>query len=81
MADILGNSLVTVEALEGAAYGAALLAGVGAGIWPDVGAATAKVQVSDETHPGKNQAAYEGIYATYRSLYPTLKETFARLAG
>ena len=81
MADILGNTLVTVEALEGAAYGAALLAGVGAGVWPDVAAATAQIKVSDETHPGQNRSAYEGIYATYRSLYPTLKETFANLSA
>ena len=80
MADVLGNPLVTVEALEGAAYGAALLAGVGAGIWPDVAAATAMIQVGDETYPGPNQSAYEVIYATYRSLYPTLKATFVRLA-
>jgi xylulokinase len=81
LADILGAPLVSVEALEGAAYGAALLAGVGAGVWPDVQAATATIQLGDEVSPGSQAEAYESAYAIYRSLYPTLKQTFAALAG
>src|SRR5690554_1229004 len=34
LADVLGTELVTVNTTEGAAYGAALLAGVGTGVWP-----------------------------------------------
>jgi xylulokinase len=81
MADVFGATLVSVEALEGAAYGAALLAGVGAGIWPDVAAAAEVVQIGEETHPGPNVAAYNDSYAIYRSLYPTLKDTFATLGA
>lgn len=36
LADILGSPLVTTNSTEGAAYGAALLAAVGAGVFPDV---------------------------------------------
>ena len=39
LADVLGVELVTVNTTEGAAFGAALLAGVGAGNWADVPAA------------------------------------------
>ena len=48
LADVLDTELVTVNTTEGAAYGAALLAGVGAGAWPDVDAACeATIQVVD----------------------------------
>ncbi len=80
MADILGVPLVTVDALEGAAYGAALLAGVGADVWSDVVEATAAIQLGEETTPGPDQARYQAIYQVYRSLYPTLKDTFVKLS-
>jgi xylulokinase len=78
-ADVFNASLVTVEALEGAAYGAALLAGVGAGVWPDVKAATAMVQTGEETVPSGNVDVYEKAYQTYRELYPALKGVFGKL--
>ncbi len=81
LADVLGVPLVSVEALEGAAYGAALLAGVGAGVWPDVQTATEVVHLGAETRPGPQQEAYRQAYAIYRTLYPTLKDTFGALAG
>lgn len=82
LADILNSELVTVNTTEGAAYGAALLAGVGAGRWPDVDAACAAViQVTGSTMPNPQTAqAYEPVYAEYRGLYPTLRQTFANLA-
>ncbi|MFC1961090.1 FGGY-family carbohydrate kinase, partial [Chloroflexota bacterium] len=80
MADVFGESLVTVEAVEGAAYGAALLAGVGAGVWPDAIAATQAIQLGKETPVGPDAAAYEQAYQIYRGLYPTLKDTFPKLA-
>jgi xylulokinase len=42
-ADVYGHEVEMVEAEEGAAYGAALLAGVGAGMWASVDAACAAV--------------------------------------
>ena len=59
----------------GAAYGAALLAGVGAGVWPDVDAACdacVKVTGSTEVQP-EMVARYNEIYQSYTRLYPALK--------
>ncbi|MCL4294827.1 MAG: xylulokinase [Anaerolineae bacterium] len=75
LADTLNAELVTVNTTEGAAYGAALLAGVGVGGWPDVDAACqAAIKVTGSTRPQADQAAkYERVYAEYRQLYPALK--------
>ncbi|MDX1992987.1 MAG: xylulokinase [bacterium] len=79
MADILGAPLVSVSTTEGAAYGAALLAAVGAGIYPDVQTACAQtITTSDATEP-KNPDAYSKAYSQYRALYPALKDLFATL--
>ncbi len=76
LADVLNAELVTVNTTEGAAYGAALLAGVGAGVWPSVDAAAAAcVQLTGSTRPQtEGVARYEKVYALYRQLYPALKE-------
>lgn len=75
-ADIYGAEVVTLEAEEGPAYGAALLAGVGAGIFADVDDAVARcVRVQEHTPPDPaTQARYERVYAVYRELYPALKQ-------
>ncbi len=73
-ASVLNAELVTVNTTEGAAYGAALLAGVGAGAWPDVmTACTAAIQVTGSTAPDETVGMYTKMYAQYRALYPTLK--------
>lgn len=83
LADVLNAELVTVNTTEGAAYGAALLAGVGAGAWPDVDTACeACVTVTGSTSPQPEIAAsYEPLYAQYRQLYPALKEVSHGLSG
>jgi xylulokinase len=65
--------LTAVE--EGSAYGAALLAGVAAGVFPDAQAAVADcVRVREAIEPNPEWAhAYEEGYARFRSLYPTIK--------
>ncbi|NDJ77284.1 MAG: xylulokinase [Chloroflexi bacterium] len=81
LADVLGESLVVAEAIEGAAYGAALLAGVGGGVWPDVPtAARQTVKLGERINPGDAASAYEPVYQLYRDLYPALKPTFHALA-
>jgi xylulokinase len=81
LADVLGAELVTVNTTEGAAYGAALLAGVGAGAWPDVAAAcAATVRITGRTPPGPAAATYDQIYPSYRHLYPALSPTFTAIA-
>lgn len=80
LADVLDAEIATVETTEGAAYGAGLLAGVGAGWWPSVDTATdAVVRVTPVASPGPDAALYAERHAIYRGLYPALKDTFPRL--
>jgi xylulokinase len=80
LADVLQSDLVTVNADEGAAYGAALLAAVGTGAFPDVpSACQAAIRVTARTGPGRAAAAYEDFYSIYRQLYPALKPAFHAL--
>jgi xylulokinase len=77
LADVFGVEIVTVNADEGAAYGAALLAATGSGAFRSVEAACdATIQITESTHPGENQKVYESLYPVYRELYPALKPTF-----
>jgi xylulokinase len=74
-ADVYGKEVETVEAEEGAAYGAAILAGVGAKAWSSVDAACdAIVRVAGSTTPNpENSLVTEKGYAMYRRLYPAMK--------
>jgi xylulokinase len=83
LASVLGAELVTVNSTEGAAYGAALLAGVGAGAWKDVAAACeSAIAVTGRDEPDAGwQRAYEAMYPRYRALYPALKGEFAALGA
>ena len=76
LADTFNAELVTVNTTEGAAYGAALLAGVGAGAWSDVDAACdATVMLTGSTRPDpKSAAVHEKAYGLYRKLYPALRD-------
>ena len=82
MADIFGVELVTINVTDGAAYGAALLAGVGTGVYGSVyEAAERTVCVVERTEPDAARVAtYDGLYAEYRGLYGALKPTFDRVA-
>lgn len=79
-ADIYGTRLTSVNVNEGAAFGAAVLASVGAGFYDTVEEACAKtVTHSSALEPGLDQAVYATQYPLYRSLYPLLQSTFAKL--
>ena len=82
LASVLQAELVTVNTSEGAAFGAALLAGVGAGAWADVPTACNEtVHITGRTLPEKERAdIYQKTYALYRELYPTLRPMSARLS-
>lgn len=82
MANVLGSELVTVNTTEGAAFGAALLAGVGAGLYGSVPeACQATIQVTGRTGPDKEATAdYQGFYARYQALYPALAPEFKAMA-
>jgi xylulokinase len=75
VASVLGLPLELTEVEEGAAYGAALLAGVRAGVWRDAAEAVAAcVRVRETIEPDPAwQAVYEDGYGRFRSLYPALK--------
>ena len=83
LADVLNVELVTVNTTEGAAYGAALLAGVGAGAWPDVDTACrACVTLTGSTAPqAETVAKYRPVYAQYQALYPSLKDVSHHLSN
>jgi xylulokinase len=83
LASVLEAELATVNTTEGAAYGAALLAGVGAGAWTDVASACkACITITERTRPDRAQVdAYRKAYPIYQELYPALKPSFANMAG
>src|SRR5512134_3161477 len=83
VASALGLPMVTVNSTEGAAYGAALLGGVGAGAWPSVEAACdATIAVTGRDEPvAERSKAYAGLYPRYREVYAALKPTYGALAG
>jgi xylulokinase len=82
-ADIFGKELVLVNVTEGAAYGAALLAGVGVGTYAGVEEAVAhSVAITERVAPiPANVARYQALYPTYRSLYPALAPGFRALSS
>jgi len=77
-ADVYGQEVERVEAEEGAAYGAAILAGVGAQIWPSVDTACdAVVTVRDRVLPNPTSTSVMSAnYARYRRVYPAVKSIF-----
>ncbi len=81
LADVLGVELVTVNTTEGAAFGAALLAGVGAGLFANVPEAAERIiQLTGSTTPSPAMSAYQDYYPRYRALYPALADQFKALA-
>jgi xylulokinase len=81
LADVFDTEIVTVKVTEGAAYGAALLAGVGAGVYRDVAeACETAVQVTGRTEPGPAASTYADYYPRYRALYPALAPEFEAMA-
>jgi xylulokinase len=83
-ADILGAEVVKSETKEAAALGAALLAGLGIGLYADFGAACeAAVRYSQETYRPRptTQALYRERIEIYRTLYRSLSPIFENLAN
>jgi xylulokinase len=72
LADCFGAPCVRLSVDEGPAMGAAILAGVGIGIWPNVETACkAVVKVAGSIAPGDTD--YSASFDRYSSLYPALK--------
>ncbi|HEY7849767.1 MAG TPA: xylulokinase [Ktedonobacterales bacterium] len=82
VASALQIELQTPDVTEGAAYGAALLAGVGVGAWPDVETATSRLVLRETTAPRAADASrYDALYAQYHALYATLAPTMHALSS
>jgi xylulokinase len=83
LASVLNAELVTVNTTEGAAYGAALLAGVGAGAWADVSTASQEcIKLTGNTQPVPLEVdTYRAAYSLYRDLYPALRSSFRHMAA
>jgi xylulokinase len=77
-ANVYGQPVETVAAEEGAAYGAAILAGVGVKVWPSVDAACNEVvRVAQTLNPdSEGSLVMERSYARYRRIYPAMKTIF-----
>jgi len=74
-ADITGKAVVSRNITEYGCLGAAILAGMGAGIYKDAGSAFNGLQAeSTEYRPdGEKKAMYDDIYPKYLQLYDALK--------
>jgi xylulokinase len=82
LADVLDLPVATTATAEGAAYGAAILAAVGAGWQASVPAVCAElVKTTSTSEPSVGRAVYDSAYEAYRGLYPALRPTFQRLRG
>ena len=77
-ADVYGKDVEVVEAEEGAAYGAAILAGVGARLWSTVDeACLAVVRVAARVKPTTAVATLDKQYEAYRRVYAATRSIFS----
>ena len=82
LADVFALPCTMVNAREGAAYGAALLAAVGSGDFASVeDGSEAWIRTTEKITPSVEANAYRNSYAIYKSLYPKLKESFGQIAS
>jgi len=83
LADTFNCSVRTVVSKEGPALGVAILAGVGAGIYPSVQEGCRRViRLNEPQEPiAENVPKYEAYYQMYKKLYPALKDCYKELAA
>ncbi len=77
-ADIFNLPVYTMSAAsEGGAYGAVLVAGVGAGLWKNLTEAVQVIRPETECLPNpENQQGYKKSYEIYKKIYPALKPVY-----
>ncbi len=82
-ADIFKKNVITVSASrEGAAYGAAIVGGVGLRIWSDFKEASKLLTTETETKPDReNFTLYDRLYRIYENYYQILKPSFDLLSS
>ena len=77
LADVFDHALETPSPNQGAAFGAALLAGVGARVFESVEAACRRaVRATPAATPGRDAATYARVYERFCALYPALAAEF-----
>jgi xylulokinase len=82
LADVFDAEIATTNATQGAAFGAAMLAGIGVGVFRDAAqAAEALIAVTGSNSPNpKAHQVYEHIFEIYRTLYPQLNSSFREMS-
>ena len=81
MADVFNADVVTVNTAHGAAFGAAILAGIGANVFSSArDAARSIVHETSRLSPGPHSTTYAPYYERFRSLYESLRGEFAAMA-
>jgi len=82
MADVYGVPLHRLRILEEAtSMGAAIVGGVGVGLYPDFGIAETMNSVVDTMRPDTSkQAVYDGLYQIFEQIYDALEPIYQRLA-
>jgi xylulokinase len=81
LADIFNCEVASISgAAQGSAYGAALVAGIGVGMWADIDEAIKPLTFDDSQKPiPENVEAYRRLMPVYQGLYPALKDTVHQL--
>jgi xylulokinase len=81
-ADVLGVPVLLPRTSVGAPFGDAALAGVAAGLFPDVRKLLGTVRIDERFEPRpETRDRYDALYAAYRSAYDGLRDTFRQLAA
>lgn len=82
LADIFGVKVQVISSKEGPAYGAAILAAVGCGLYKSVDEACKSfINITDSINPiSQNVTKYNKIYDVYNKLYPALKKSFDEIS-
>jgi xylulokinase len=82
-ADAYAQPVSLLAAEEGCAYGSAVLAGVGTGLWPSVDEACAEiVRIASVVNPIKQSSdKLQQQYKIYRAIYPALKQIKAAVSA
>jgi xylulokinase len=81
-ADVFGKKITTLEVEQGPAYGVAMLAAVGDGVFRNIeDACKATIKIAAETPPERAAVkAYNRIFPIYQNLYGQLKDSMSALA-
>jgi len=80
--NIFNKKIIRLPLEEGPSYGAAIIAGVGTGIFKDVKSACKKFLIETEVFKleAKNVKIYKSYYEIYKKLYKLLKDAFKILS-